>query len=107
MKFKMTGMKQLQNRLKELENNAEELEKTKSISFEELFTNSFMHQFTSFSSMEEMIEKSPYTVNSSKDFAAIPDDEWDVYVRSHTSFTSWQEMLDKAGTDYAVRKLGF
>ncbi len=103
----MKGMKQLQDRLKDLEKSAKELEQTNYVSFEELFTDSFMTQNTSFSSMDEMVDKSPFTISSPEDFAEIPDLEWDQYVKSNTNFSNWHEMLDQAGQEYAIKKLGF
>ncbi|PKR83615.1 hypothetical protein CWO92_18310 [Heyndrickxia camelliae] len=100
--MKIKGFDKLQKQLKQLERNAKELEQTTSVSFAELFTDSFMKTHTSF---DEMLDKSKFTVETSEDFKAIPDDEWDIYVKSNTEFNTWQDMIDQATEEYIVRKL--
>ena len=43
--------------------------------------------------------------NSSANLAAGDVADWDAYVRSSTSFSSWQEMLTAAGTQFFKQKL--
>jgi hypothetical protein len=50
---------------------------------------------------------SEFQLESNEDFDLIPEEELDEFVRSHTRFSNWREMLDKAGEEYVFRKLGF
>lgn len=105
--FKIQGFDKLEKELKQLQKNAKKLSNTKQVSFKELFPNSFMKKYTSFSSMEELLDKSGFDVKSTEDFKAIPADLLDKYIASNTKFKSWEEMLEKATSQYAMKKLGF
>ena len=39
------------------------------------------------------------------DFAAIPDEDWDAFIRSISSFADWKSMLNEAGKEWAAQKL--
>ena len=105
--FKIQGFDKLEKELKQLQKNAKKLSNTKQVSFKELFPNSFMKKYTSFSSMEELLDKSGFDVKSTEDFKAIPEDLFDKYISSNTKFKSWEEMLEKATSQYSIKKLGF
>ena len=105
--FKIQGFDKLEKELKQLQKNAKKLSNTKQVSFKELFPNSFMKKYTSFSSMEELLDKRGFDVKSTEDFKAIPADLLDKYIASNTKFKSWEEMLEKATSQYAMKKLGF
>lgn len=103
----INGLKGLQKQLQNIERGSRELEKTKSVSFDELFTDSFMKKYTDFSNLEEMLKSFGYNDFTEKEFLEIPDDEINEKVSNSTQFKSWQSMLDKATELYALGKLGF
>jgi hypothetical protein len=92
---------------KNLEKASKELDGKHQVSFDNIFTNSFMRKYTSVSNFDEFLTAGGFEVNSEEDFEAIPDDDMDNYVRKSTEFSSWQEMLNTAGEEYALKKLGF
>jgi hypothetical protein len=102
---KITGLKELQKQLKQMEKAAKELDGTQEVPFSELFTDSFLKKHTTFSSFEEFENQEIF--NKYQTIEEIPDDEMDHFVAETTNFSNWDEMLGKAGTEYAVRKLGF
>lgn len=104
--FKIEGMDELQNKLGDLARKAEELDGQHDVPASELLTDSFISQHTSFSSADEMFKASEFKIETQEDFAAIPDNDWDNYIRSISSFDSWQSMLNAAGPEWAKRKLG-
>jgi hypothetical protein len=87
--------------------NAEQLQGENEVAFAELFTEQFMRQHTDVSSFEQYLENSQWDVESQSEFEAIPEDEFDEYVSNHSAFDSWEEMLETAGTEWAVRQIGF
>lgn len=87
--------------------NLERLDGTRSVPFDQLFPRPFMHRYTNFGSIEEMLEKSGFKVETMEDFAAIPDEEWDRYVNENTRFSSWDEMQERAVEEYTLKELGF
>ena len=105
--FKITGFDKLEKQLRQMEKGAKELSQTKRISFEELFPASFMQKYTSFSSMDELLDAGGFKVESQEDFEAIPDIEFDKHIAANTRFKSWEDMLDEATSQYAAKKLGF
>jgi len=44
-----------------------------------------------------MFERSGFKVESQEDFAAIPDEAWDDFICTNTSYFNWREMLQAAG----------
>ena len=105
--FKTTGFDELEKQLKQMEKAAKELEKTKQVSFGELFTTSFMRKYTSFSTLDELFSTGGFKVESQEDFEAIPDDDLDKHIASSTKFNNWEDMLGEAASLYVAKKLGF
>lgn len=104
--FKIDGLDALQQKLGDLAKNAAALDGEHSIPVSELLTDGFIAKHTSFSSSDAMFEASGFKIENQEDFAAIPDDEWDTFIRSISSFDDWKGMLGAAGQEWAVRKLG-
>ena len=102
MGFEINGFDELINHLSNIENNVSNLSKTDSLSFDEIFTSDFMSKHTNCKSFDPDSGIAPGTA-----FEDIPDDDWDTYVSQHSSFTSWEEMMDTAVEQYVSIKLGF
>jgi hypothetical protein len=70
-----------------------------------LFTDPFMKKYTEYNTFNEFIEQCDY-INENPDtityklFEKLPKRKWDEYVRSHTSFSSWNQMFEKAVERY-------
>lgn len=105
MGIKITGLDELQRHLKELQHRAESLSGAHDVPIADLLTSEFMLLNTDFESAESMFSASGYKIQSQADFAAIPDEPWDAFVRSRTRFGSWKEMLAAAGEEYFGRRL--
>ena len=103
--FEIKGLDKLQNNLKNLQRKIDKISGEQKVSFKDIFPSSFMSKFTQFSSIDEMVNKSPFKVENEEDFRKIPDKEWDVYVREKTPFKSWDEMLSKAGEEYIGKQV--
>lgn len=106
MGIKITGLNKLKNQMKQMERGANELKNTKSVSFEELFTPSFMTKYTTFNSFDDLLLAGNFTVESNEDFEAIPENELDIHVSNTTNFENWEDMLGTATEEYAFKKLG-
>jgi len=91
--------------LENLQRNIEKLSGEQKVTFDILFPTSFMRKHTQFDSINDMVNKSAFKVESEEDFKNIPDKEWDDYVREKTSFQSWNEMLSKAGEEYLGKQV--
>jgi len=78
-----------------------------SIPFADLFPSGFMHQYTQFDTIDELLSSGGFEINSPDDYEAIPDEDIDSHVAKTTKFDSWQEMLTHAIEDsYIIERLG-
>jgi hypothetical protein len=94
------------SKLHDLQRKAEELDGEHAVSFSELFNDDFMLRNTDFPSIGSMMAASGFKVESSEDFAAIPDQAWYEFVRERTRFASWDEMKGAATREWVIRRLG-
>lgn len=63
--------------LRDLQRRTEQLHGEHQVTFLELFRDEFILRNTEFPSIHALIAASGYQVESSEDFAAIPDADWD------------------------------
>ncbi len=103
--IKIKGLDKLEKQLKQMEKGAKELSRTKQVSFSELFTTSFMRKYTSFSTLDELLQAGGFKIESQEDFEAIPDAEFDKHIAATTRFKNWEDMLSEATTQYVAKKL--
>lgn len=105
--MKINGIDKLSKELSRLGDNAKKLSKKDSVDFSELFNRKFLSKHSSFSSFEDLVDKSPFTINSNQDFEAIPDDEWEKFITENTDFSSWEDMKSEATQEWVAKELGF
>lgn len=105
--MKIKGFDEFKKQLQNMKRAAQELEETKTVSFEELFTQTFMTKYTQFSSFDDFLKAGGFFVETQEDFEAIPDEDIDKHVAKTTKFSDWQTMLDTAVSEYTLKKLGF
>lgn len=106
MSFEMQGLKELQKKLKELEQGAGAVDGKHQVSLTELFHPEFISSCSKFSTVEELFDASGFKIESQEDFQAIPDAEWDAFIKSHTVYENWLEMQKIAAAQWTKRKLG-
>lgn len=106
MSIKITGLDKLENRLKKIQKSAENLDASR-VTFEKLFTKSFMIKYTNYSSIDELFEAGNFIINSQEDFDNLSDSKLDLHISQNTKFNTFQDMLDEAGAEYTLKQLGF
>ena len=106
MSFQIKGLNELQNKLHNLANRAKAIDGSHNVPLSELLPARFLKTHTQFDSVEDMMSKSGFKIESSEDFKAIPDDQWDAFIRGHTKFSTWKEMLQLAAADWTKNQLG-
>lgn len=104
--MKIKGLDELSKKLDSLAKNAEALNGQQTVSVVELLTPAFVSTHTRFSDANEMFEASGFNIETPEDFKAIPDEAWNGFIRSVSSFENWQAMLSEASKAWAIRKLG-
>lgn len=105
MKFNIdtSGLDKLKKNLDEIEKEGEH-----SVPLSDLINREFLSKHApGFSSFEDMLEKSSFTVSSVEDFTAIPDEEFDSFISQNSVFNNWRDMQVSAAKDYYIKKLGF
>jgi hypothetical protein len=91
--------------LDKLIKNAKELDGQHQVKLVDLMNPGFISAHSQFSDFDALLAASGFTVESAEDFAAIPDDEWDAFIKASTDFEDWLEMQQKAGAEYVKSKL--
>jgi hypothetical protein len=104
--LKVKGLDEVRKKLDDLAKKAKAIDGKHNIPINELLNHTFVSQHTQFATAEEMFDASGFKLENQDDFAAIPDEKLDDFIRSVSSFQNWQSMLDQAVKDWTAKKLG-
>ena len=74
------------------------------IRFKDIFTKEFMIKYTTFNSINQMFRESDFQILRGEDFNNISENELDGYVSETTDFSDWDEMIEKAITEWVEGK---
>lgn len=102
--MKINGLNELQKQLEQMKKAAEELDGTKEVPLNQLLTDSFLIKHTTFSSFDEFESQEIFVKYPTLE--EIPDEEMDQFVSAKTNFSSWEDMLGEATSEYVTKKLG-
>ncbi|OZT77783.1 hypothetical protein [Salinicoccus roseus] len=103
MKFK--GFDEFEKKLNRMAKNAQELEGDNTVSFVDLFPESFMSKNTKYANMQEFMDDFEPNMTS-EEFKEIQDsDEWNEFVKSNSNFEDWDSMIGTATEEYAANQL--
>ena len=105
--LKITGLDEIQRKLEDMSRRAQSISGTQNVPIPELLTPEFLRQCSRFNSASDFFEASGFKVETSEDFAAIPDDEWDEFIRANTSYATWKTMMGEAVKGWTAKKMGF
>jgi hypothetical protein len=104
--FKTTGLDKIQRQFTALRRRTESLSRQRSVPLRDLLTPSFLRRCSRFTSFDDLCRSSGFKTETQADFEAIPNRDWDAFIRKETSFRTWKAMLDSAAAEYAKGKLG-
>lgn len=107
MGFHLFDRKKQQMEINEVAENLQNPDTTTQVPITELFNSDFMIEYTEYATFEELLTAGGFIVNSTEDFLAIPDEDFNKHIRSCTKFTSWNDMMTKASEIYVLKQLGF
>lgn len=71
----------------------------------ELFNNSFMERNTNSKSIDDFFKEGSFEVETEEDLDNIDVGKLNQHVISSTKFSSWEDMKNLAGKEYALKKL--
>ncbi len=103
----VTGLNEMSKKFEDLANKATALSEMNQVPITELLNPTFLAKHTRFADADELFEASGFKFETQEDLAAIPDDKWDEFIRSISSYPDWISMLNDATKEWAVRELGF
>ncbi|MEY8381943.1 hypothetical protein AALG83_02075 [Christensenellaceae bacterium 44-20] len=105
--LRITGINEIQDSISATLQTLENFSTPAGIDMAEILTPEFLQTTSSLSSFDELLDKSGFKVETQEDFIAIPEEEFDQYIRSISSFNSWSDMLDCAFEEYIANQLEF
>ncbi|MDB5823901.1 MAG: hypothetical protein JWR21_2605 [Herminiimonas sp.] len=102
--LKISGLDKVIDKLNDLKKKADAMN-GQSIPVTEVLTSAFLTRHTPFGSAVEMCEASGFKIETKEDFEAVPDDEWDAFIRAVSGFDGWQAMLGAASKEWAAKQM--
>lgn len=98
------GFDELQDFFEKAEQGAKELQGQHEYELGEILTDSFISNHTTSSSLDSWWESGKFNTD---DLDSVDPKVLDSYVQQSTQFSTFDDMLEEAGAQYAARKLGF
>ncbi len=89
------------SKLRELQRKSKELNGQREIPLTELLPDDFIREYTDFQSLQAMFDT--FGIEQLKEHNNA---EFVKFISTHTRFSTWEEMLQKAINRYTKRKLG-
>ena len=89
---------------KDFEKNLKDISKPQEVELQNLLTNKYLSENTTFTSFDEFINE--LGINTVEEFENFPAEKLDTFIKNHSSLQSWQDLLDGAATEYFISKLG-
>jgi hypothetical protein len=98
-------LKEFERKLKDIGDRAQKLQGTTAVPLSKLLTSEFLKTCSRFSSLTEMFNASGFVITNADDFKAVPNDQWDEFIKGNTSFADWNELLSVAAKDWTKDQL--
>lgn len=89
-----------------LKKNLETLATTTEVKLGDMMNPAFISAHSSYANLDDLVNGSGFKVETAEDFKAIPDAEWDLFIKENTDFENWQEMQVAAHRDYVAAVMG-
>ena len=106
MKIEIKGLEELDRKFREAERKVERVSGSREVPIGEILTPDFMARFTNFASVDDMLDKSGFEVNTAEDFQTVTDDDaWSDFVAVNTQFPTWGNMLVAAYEEHIQARL--
>ena len=85
--------------------NSQRLQALETVSLDTLLDETFMQEHCTVNSIEALFALAGRSEVSEQALDAIPDDIWDELVSSNSSFSSWEDMYNKAAQRFVRARL--
>ncbi len=106
MTIRVEGFDEINRNLEKILNKAKKIEGKNEVPLIELLPDSFIKRYTTFKTTQEFVDTCEKLLGI--DFLSIDenDDEFNCFIKEQTSFQNWNQMIDKATTEWVGRRLG-
>ncbi len=101
--MELKGLDEFKKRLNRMTENAKRIEGEHSVSYVDLFNDSFIMKNTFLDTSEEFFNRLNLEVGES--IAKASEEELDIFAQSVSNFESWKELRGKAVSEYTLRKI--
>lgn len=106
-KYDNKGLKKIQKKFDDMQEKAEELDEGKNVQLSDLFTDSFLQEFTEWENIHEFEKELPVDITKHTDkFQFIDEPELNEYINNNSTFQNWNEFINKAAELYTLKHLG-
>ncbi len=82
--MRITGIENFQKKLEKMAESIRKLQGKNSVKFDEIFHPIFMLENTSYGSIQEFFDASPFKIETQADFESVDPNLLDVFVREKT-----------------------
>lgn len=86
--------------LEKLQRNLERIDGDNDVPMTELFTDTFMREYTNFQTFQAMLDQGGVETKEE-----IAGDEFSKFIAAHSQFDGWQDMFETAGREWMIRQL--
>ena len=95
------------NNLDKIKNKINKLDGNGKVRFRDIFTAEFMENNTDFNSINQMFKQSDFEIRNEEDFNNLDENKLNCYVAENTDFSDWDEMTEKAISEWVKKELKF
>lgn len=93
------------NKLNKLQNNIKEFEGTHTYPLDEILTDDFIKENTSFKSYDDMVEQSGLTLNETTYDELCENKSLNEYISKNTKYDSFEDICTEATADFTMKKI--
>jgi hypothetical protein len=91
--------------LNKLIKNIKEMEGTHQVKLTDILHPAFVSAHSTYSDLEALFKASGFKIDTPEDFKAVPDDQWDDFIKTNTDFENWSEMQKAGHREYVAAQL--
>lgn len=85
---------------KQFEKTIDEISKPQKVKLEELLNDQFISSNTDFKNFDDFINN--LNISTVEEFQKIPEEKLDQLIKNHSSFDTWQDLLEQASREYFI-----
>lgn len=85
---------------KQFEKTIDEISKPQKVKLERLLNDKFISSNTDFKTFDDFMTN--LNISTVEEFQNLPEEKLDQLIKNHSSFDTWQDLLEQASTEYFI-----